>query len=97
MVSPFAAFMLGIVMGFLFCLAIDMQFLIKGRPRTTPASKSALPFRLPWQAPAVKPAAKPTAAGAIPRSPGSWRNQKANLEREHNSKQKERDQRVAGL
>lgn len=41
-------------------------------------------------------AAKPT-VGAVPRSPGSWRRQKATLEREHNSKQKERDLRVAGL
>lgn len=44
-----------------------------------------------------QPQAKKMPTEALPRSIGSWRKQKAELERDHNSKQKERDQRYAGL
>lgn len=40
---------------------------------------------------------KDYAATPIRRTPANWRHKKAELERQHNSKQKERDQRVAGL
>ena len=44
-----------------------------------------------------QPERKPPTVTSIPRSAGSWRRQKATIERQYNSKQKERDQRIAGL
>jgi hypothetical protein len=41
------------------------------------------------------PAKKISNALPFPRSIGSWRKQRKELERQHNSQQKERDQRVA--
>lgn len=47
--------------------------------------------------PGPRPEAKKSPIGGLPRSLGSWRNQRRELERQHNSKQKERDQRIASL
>ena len=52
----------------------------------------------PFRSMLTKPEApKDYPVSPIQRTVGSWRKQKAELERQHNSKQKERDQRVAGL
>jgi hypothetical protein len=65
----------------------------------TPQTERYIPD---WLAPFRSMLSKPEApkdypVTPIPRTVGSWRKQKAELERQHNSKQKERDQRVAGL
>ena len=94
-------FLLGVVCGFVLMFVIAIQLWHSPEFRSQydrqRATKENKPFRLPWQAaPKLEPP-KDYPVTTMPRTAGSWRKQKAELERQHNSKQKERDQRVAGL
>lgn len=94
-------FLLGLVCGAAIMLAATMSLWHSPRFRAEydrqRTARENKPFRLPWQAPKKVEPPKDYPVAPIRRTVGSWRQQKANLEREHNSKQKERDQRVAGL
>lgn len=74
--------------GMLTAFVIDDRIFPR-KPRPHPANEGFKAmterFRLPWQP--LKPAPKRPELAAIPRSPGSWRRQKARLERKHNSNQ----------
>ena len=94
-------FLLGVVCGFVLMFVIAIQLWHSPEFRSQydrqRATKENKPFRLPWQAaPKLEPP-KDYPVTPMPRTAGSWRKQKAELERQHNSKQKDRDQRVAGL
>lgn len=83
------AFFTGVAAG----IALYPLFL---RERKSTESKPGFSLR-DLMRPAPKPQPKKMPSAALPRNIGSWRKQKADLEREHNSKQKLRDQRFAGL
>ena len=94
-------FLFGVVCGFVLMFVIAIQLWHSPEFRSQydrqRATKENKPFRLPWQAaPKLEPP-KDYPVTPMPRTAGSWRRQKAELERQHNSKQKDRDQRVAGL
>jgi hypothetical protein len=102
MVKTFA---IGLLCGWV-CGAVPMLlvfwFTHPSRVKTAGSKRDPLDKSLPswklWSAFKPKPEApKDYPVTPIPRTVGSWRKQKADLERQHNSKQKERDQRVAGL
>lgn len=94
-------FLLGVVCGFVLMFVIAIQLWHSPEFRSQydrqRATKENKPFRLPWQAAPKPEPPKDYPVAPIKRTVGSWRHQKAELERQHNSKQKERDQRVAGL
>jgi len=88
MVSPLLALLLGVVIGAALTLAIA-RYLLGRKLRSEPAHKSnPAAFFETLLGRKIPPAPKRPEVAAMPRSAGSWRRQKAALERSHNSKQK---------
>lgn len=78
-------------------LGLNLRQPAKARPIVVPEVKAS-GWRFPlFTKTEAKPEPKKPTMAAIPRTPGSWRRQKADLERQHNTRQKERDQRVASI
>jgi hypothetical protein len=103
MVSPFLAFLIGCCFGMFTMMVIAIHWVDRKRrpavkpPMETFPAKAGVFLRelVNLQSKPIEP--KRPGIAAVPRSAGSWRRQKAAIEREHNSQQKERDRGIAGL
>jgi hypothetical protein len=88
--------LIGWVSGFIF-LGLRRPRPVKPPVETFPAKAGAFLRDMIHIQRTPQPERKAPTMASMPRSAGSWRRQKATIEREHNSKQKERDRGIAGL
>jgi hypothetical protein len=104
MVSPFLAFVIGCCFGMFAMMVIVIHWadrkqrpMVKPPVETFPAKAGTFLRDMIHIQRTPQPERKPPTVASMPRSAGSWRRQKAAIERQHNSQQKERDRGIAGL
>lgn len=89
-------FGLGVMVGMFLLLLVELLRAAaqpnpaSGKPAASLTQKATSRFPFSWK-PEAKPEATVRPVGTISRTKGSWRRQRLEIQRQHNSKQKERD------